>query len=195
MRIRNTAMSVAACTVVVTAVAACGSSGAPASAANSPPAVTHQPEHKPTKTTSPIPRSRPREQLDASSSQTAALYAPYQQCLAEHVARGQINSSHVHKGVPRWKTASPVALKACLPYKPLPPWQYDPANPKALGFAEQVAACLHRHGVRYADVDDPAGADEIGIALGGSQNDPTSITLGLRYTPICEEQVVRAGGS
>jgi hypothetical protein len=198
MRNRRSAMVVAACTVIAAAAAGCGSSGGQSAAAvptattSSRPAqhvhaiVTHR---RARSKLPPAPRSRPREQLDESSSQLQALDAPYDQCLAAHAP----HSSH-YRDVPRYKLAGPAAMRACLPYKPLPPWQYDSANPKALGFVEKVVACLHQHGVRYAQVTNPAGAGRIEIALGGAGNDQTSILKGMTDIPVCDQLVLRSQG-
>lgn len=212
--IRETALAMTACGMFAGALAGCGS-GAPASAAASTtrpartrPAVSghaqmqrasrpsSERDHRPAQTASsapPPPRSRPREQLDATSSQLEALYAPYDSCLARHVSPSEIKrfaGHHIH--ILPYKMAGPAGLKACLPYKPLPPWQYDPTNPKALGFVEQVVACLHQNGVRYAQVIDRAGVGEIEISLGGSHNDSSSVSKGMADIPMCDQKVLRA---
>jgi hypothetical protein len=124
--------------------------------------------------------SRPRERLDETPAQIDALYAPWNQCLAAHGAK-----AHTAQ-------AGPAARAACVNLQPLPPWQYDPANPNALGFVQRVVACLHQHGVQYAQVQNSPGDDRIAIALGGPQNDQTSISRGLQLIPVCNEQVLHA---
>jgi len=79
--------------------------------------------------------------------------------------------------------------------KPLPPWQYDPANPKAMGFVQRVVACLHQHGVKYAQVQNSPGEVEIGLTLGGPQNDQASISEGAQLIPVCDQQVLRENAS
>jgi hypothetical protein len=125
--------------------------------------------------------SRPRERLDEGTSQIEALYASWNQCLAAHGAG---------KGARVAQAVETAAQAACAHLQPLPPWQYDPANPKALGFVQQVVACLHQHGVKYAQVQNPPGQGRIEIALGGPQNDQASITGGLQLIPTCDQQVL-----
>jgi len=121
-----------------------------------------------------------------TTSQTDALYVSYNQCLAAH---GFDKSSKAKRPTLAEYAA---AQAACVQLDPLPPWQYDPANPKALGFVQQVVACLHQHGVRYAQVVNGAQAgQQISIALGGPQNDQASITNGLDLIPTCNQQVLR----
>jgi hypothetical protein len=126
--------------------------------------------------------SRPRERLDETPSQTEALYAPWNQCLTAHGAG---------RGDKPTQAVQTAAQAACAHLDPLPPWQYDPANPKAMGFVQQVVACLHQHGVQYAQVQNPPGQGRIEIALGGPQNDQASISAGLELIPTCDQQVLR----
>lgn len=207
MTIRAATLTLTACAMTAGALAGCGSgaqasTGAPAARpADTPPTVARQAQtatthpntrrHQPAQ--APPPRSRPREQLDASSSQLQALYVPYDRCLAQHVTPSEAErfaNHHIH--IPPYKMAGPAALRACLPYKPLPPWQYDPSNPKALGFVEQVVVCLHQSGIRYAQVINRPGVDEIEIALGGPHNDTSSISEGMNDIPICDQKVLKA---
>lgn len=130
---------------------------------------------------------RPRERLDETHSQADAMVAPWEQCMT------------AHGGSQKGKLATPAvqnaATAACAHLMPLPPWQYDPANPQALGFVQQVVACLHQHGVRYAQVQNPPGQGEIEIALGGPQNDQASINDGLQLIPTCNQQALRETAS
>ncbi len=212
MRIHHLARAAAACAIVAAATAGCeasagrttstlaaGPAAKPATqSATEPGTVTAHPEphrHWRKPAAPPVPRTRPREQLDESNSQLNALYAPYYQCLSQHQSAALVReyrARHIHTEA--WKMVGPAGLRACLPYKPLPPWQYDPANPKALGFVEQVVACLHRHGVLYAQVTDSRSSSAIGIALGGAQNDQRSVSLGLQDIPICDQEVLQAQG-
>jgi len=132
--------------------------------------------------------SQPRERLDESTSQIEALYAPWNQCITAHGAG---------KGAKPTQAVETAAQAACTQLKPLPPWQYDPANPKAMGFVQRVVACLHQDGVHYAQVQNPPGQGRIEIALGGPQNDQASISEGLQLIPACDQQVLRgnAGGA
>lgn len=141
--------------------------------------------------------SRPRERLDESTSQLEALDAPWNKCLAAHGASGKVSG----KGTSGMSAAvvppsvEAAAEAACANLKPLPPWQYDPANPQAMGFVQQVVACLHQHGVKYAQVQNPPGQGRIEIALGGPQNDQASIIEGLQLIPTCDQQVLRENAS
>jgi hypothetical protein len=88
-----------------------------------------------------------------------------------------------------------AAQAACANLVPLPPWQYDPANPQAMGFVQRVVACLHQHGIHYAQVVKPSGQGQIGIALGGPRNDQASITGGMQLIPTRDQQVLREKAS
>ncbi len=173
----------------VAALPASATSGAPSgtSAASGTPSGTSASAGAPAS-------SLPRERLDESAAQLQALYAPWGQCLAAHGAG---------KSARPTVAVENAAQAACAPEQPLPPWQYDPANPKAMGFVQQVVACLHQHGVRYAQVETPSEMQNqsgqggrIGIALGGPQNDQPSIINGMNLIPTCDQQVLResAGG-
>lgn len=180
----------AALALVAVAAASCSAGGHGPQVAELPASTPGQAGATgPATATRSVPPSgataRPREQLDESPSQLQALLAPYDQCLAAHGGKG--NSG------PITPTAEAAAEAACINFDPLPPWQYDPANPKAMGFVQQVVACLHQHGVRFAQVTDPPGQDRIEIALGGPQNDQTSISKGMNLIPTCNQQVLQAG--
>ena len=172
--------------VLVVAAAACSAAGHSPRVAVLPTSTARR---SGATATSAVPSTgataRPREQLDESPSQLQALLEPYDQCLAAHGGK--------RKSGPTSPAAEAAAEAACINLDPLPPWQYDPANPKAMGFVQQVVACLHQHGVRYAQVTDPPGQDMIEIALGGPQNDQTSISKGMDLIPTCNQQVLQAG--
>jgi hypothetical protein len=160
-----------------TSTASSGSPGASTASSGSPGASA---------SASATTSSRPRERLDASPSQLEALYAPWNHCMDLH------GGGKRDKPTPAAETA---AAAACLQVDPLPPWQYDPANPKAMGFVQRVVACLHQHGVRYAQVLNTPGEGRIDIALGGPQNDSASIGAGLDLIPTCDQQVLRENAS
>jgi hypothetical protein len=46
-----------------------------------------------------------------------------------------------------------------------------------------VVTCLKGKGIRYVELVDD------GYALGGPQNDSTSITRGMELAPVCEREV------
>ena len=176
--------------VVVVAAAACSAGGhSPPVAALPTSTAGRAGATSPATATPSVPSTavtaRPREQLDESPSQIQALLEPYNQCVAAHGGKGTSGSTS--------PAAEAAAEAACINFDPLPPWQYDPANPKAMGFVQQVVACLHQHGVHFAQVTDPPGQDRIEIALGGPQNDQTSISKGMDLIPTCNQQVLQAG--
>jgi hypothetical protein len=134
---------------------------------------------------------RPRERLDTTPEEFEAMLGPYNKCMREH--------GGAPKGDPGGNGSGPVAKPAtkaqmdkyeaanrvCEPqYYPLPPWEKDPANPESRDFARLVVKCLKAKGVKYVEVAD----DGISIALGGDQNDPRSISLGLDKGPECDRQ-------
>ena len=133
---------------------------------------------------------RPRERLDTTSEEFEAMLAPYNKCMGEH---GGLFKGKGAAGPPVAKPASQkdeakyeAANKICEPqYYPLPPWEKDPANPEARDFAVATVKCLKAKGVKYVEVSD----DGISIALGGDQNDPRSISMGMDLIPECERKI------
>jgi hypothetical protein len=127
---------------------------------------------------------RPRERIDMTSDERDALQVPYHKCLKSH----GLSDLDAKKAEDAGKTGGPAADAAryCEEhYLPLPPWEQDPANPEARDFAVAVVKCLKSKGVKKVEVD----ADGISIALGGDDNDPRSISMGLDLEPQCERQV------
>ncbi len=172
--------------VAVLALAACSSppkAAAPevASLASPSAAVSASPQTQ-----------RPRERLDTTSEEYLAMLAPYNKCMVE---QGAMSKAALAKGaVPKPASAKDVAKydeanRICEPqYFPLPPWEKDPANPEAKDFARDVVKCLKNKGVEYVEVSD----DGISIALGGDDNDPKSISLGMDLIPGCERATAAA---
>jgi hypothetical protein len=139
------------------------------------------------------PASRPRERLDMTSEESEELFQPYNQCLTDH---------GVGKGVPQGDgtgQAAPVdvpsaedeaaADAACIGKKPLPPWEYDVANPESADFVHAVVQCLRDKGVKFVD-EEPAtpGEDRRVISFGGPDNDSESISKGLNFVGACEKE-------
>jgi hypothetical protein len=129
---------------------------------------------------------RPRERLDMTPEDLDALYAVYDQCMGQfgldkkgQVASGQAGMQPVKEDVDK-------ARKACDSKDPLPPWEKDANNPEALDFAARVVQCLRGKGVRYVEVYNEPGAEAVGYAFGGPNNDAASITLGLEHVKECE---------
>ncbi|WKU06983.1 hypothetical protein [Micromonospora sp. HUAS LYJ1] len=136
----------------------------------------------PTLTASATPpqAERPRERLDDTPEDKKERLKPYMKCLTEH---GVDITKRRSDGTGAEGTSA--ASKACEHLMPLPPWEFDPANPEAKDFARDVVQCLKGKGVRYVEV----GADGTGWAFGGKNNDSESISKGLKYSPACEREV------
>ena len=126
---------------------------------------------------------RPRERIDGTAEDFEALLKPYEQCMTRHGlgTKGQRASD----GAKPADKVTKAADKECQPLYPLPPWEMDPANPKAKDFARDVVKCLKAKGVKYVEVN----ADGPGWSFGGPQNDQKSITKGLEFSPACEREV------
>ncbi|MCU1387364.1 MAG: hypothetical protein JWL72_702, partial [Ilumatobacteraceae bacterium] len=60
----------------------------------------------------------PRERLDMTDDDRAALYQPYNQCLADN---GVTSDDQLVA-----KQQADVVTQTCQPLYPLPPWEYDP---------------------------------------------------------------------
>jgi hypothetical protein len=108
----------------------------------------------------------------------AALYQPYNQCLADN---GVTSDDQLEA-----KQQADVVTQTCQPLYPLPPWEYDPNNPDARDFVDAVINCLRDKGVRYVEAEDDPSATRINIAFGGPDNDRDSITKGLQFLPTCQ---------
>ncbi|GIF23940.1 hypothetical protein Ate02nite_66700 [Paractinoplanes tereljensis] len=135
---------------------------------------------------------RPRERLDTTPEEFEAMLGPYNKCMKEHgySPKGEPNGgTGARPATDKEKESSDEANRICEPqFYPLPPWEKDPANPESRDFARDVVKCLKKKGIKYVEVSD----DGISIALGGEQNDPTSISRGLDLAPECERTVAAA---
>jgi hypothetical protein len=187
MSLRSSAPHAVAAVFIAIAAVGCSSAGSQPQVAALPTSAASGNSPSASASAGTPTGGRPRERLDETPSQADALVAPWNQCMT------------AHGGSQKGKLATPAvqnaALAACTHLMPLPPWQEDPANPKALGFVQRVVACLHQHGVRYAQVQNPPGQGEIEIALGGPQNDQSSINDGLQLIPTCNQQALRETAS
>jgi hypothetical protein len=164
--------------VVLAAVSACGKPGADA------PQVATLASASPAAASPSAGPQRPRERIDMTSDERDALQVPYRKCLKSH----GLSDLDAKKAEDAAKAGGPAADAARFceeHYLPLPPWEQDPANPEARDFAVAVVKCLKSKGVRKVEVD----PDGISIALGGDDNDPRSISMGLDLEPACERQV------
>jgi hypothetical protein len=136
--------------------------------------------------TSAAQEQRPRLRLDMTSEDTDALYAAYDRCLGQFGLDKQSQVAAHKTGALPPKEELDKALKACESKDPLPPWEKDANNPEAVDFANRVVQCLRGKGVRYVEVYNEPGADQVSFALGGPNNDAASITLGLEHAKECE---------
>lgn len=127
---------------------------------------------------------RPRERVDMTNDELNALYTAYNQCLA-------VNGYDKRKNGPD-QAALTKAQAACVSKDPLPPWELDASNPHGEDFVHAVVQCLRTKGVQYVQEEPPQGG-RWSFSFGGPQNDPTSISKGLQYTPDCEKQVAAQG--
>jgi hypothetical protein len=137
---------------------------------------------------------RPRERLDMSDADFDAVMAPYRNCMAEHGVdeRGgpvkDMSENEKPVAVPQSaadKKKYDRADSACRStFYPLPPWEYDPANPESKDFVRDVVTCLKRKGVKYVEAE-PDGV----FSFGGRDNHAESISKGLEFTPACEREV------
>ena len=135
-------------------------------------------------------QDRPRLKLNMTQQDWDVALAPYNKCLLAHGLTGdggKIGLPQVRAGQQALVTE---AQDACAALFPLPAWENDPKNPDALDFNRRVVACLHAKGVQQVEVDTVTdhGFQEFELAFGGPDNDPQSITLGLRYVQSCQQQ-------
>ncbi len=130
----------------------------------------------------PDPDGRPREPLNATNAQEAALYNPYYACL------------RAHNYVDQFSTSARLAVVAkCEHLEPLPAWQVDPANPQARAFVGRTVTCLEARGYHARAVlvtSDPIGAPSWFIDYTPNR---------LNYTPVrptaaqdaCQQQALK----
>lgn len=134
----------------------------------------------PAASATPTQAERPRERLDDTPEDQKERLKPYVKCMSDHgVDIAKLRSDGTGSN------GASEASKACEHLMPLPPWEFDPANPEAKDFARDVVKCLKGKGVRYVEV----GSDGTGWAFGGKNNDADSISKGLKYSPACEREV------
>ena len=137
--------------------------------------------------------SRPRERLDMTNEELSALGEAYDRCLADHgygpKPGGQGGGDTPVVGQPPDESKRAGAEAACLDKKPLPPWEYDIANPESADFVHAVVQCLRDKGVRYVD-EEPLtpGEDRRVLSFGGPNNDSESISKGLALIGVCEKE-------
>lgn len=134
--------------------------------------------------------SRPRERLDMTNDEAVEMHEAYGRCLADNGYAGKSGGGEGAAVAPvPDESKLPAAEAACIGKKPLPPWEYDTANPESSDFVHAVVQCLRDKGVRYVEESplDP-GDDRRALALGGENNDQESITKGMDLIPTCEKE-------
>ncbi|MFF5075628.1 hypothetical protein ACFY36_01140 [Actinoplanes sp. NPDC000266] len=184
--------------VVAVALSALTACDKPAEETNTAKVATLVSPSAPASAASPKAQ-RPRERLDTTPEEFEALLGPYNKCMYDHggMAKGSTVAQERKKaqagpaGVSGTQTEKfEAANKICEPqYYPLPPWEKDPANPEAKDFARETVKCLKQKGVEYVEISE----DGLSIALGGDQNDPKSISMGLDLIPGCERDIAAKG--
>jgi hypothetical protein len=168
---------------VVLGSAACSSPAADPAPAGKPEVATLRSAGAVTPSATAAAAQPPRERIDGTDADFEALIKPYQQCMTRH-GLGEKGQRLSDSAMPNKKVAD-AAEKDCRPLYPLPPWELDPANPKAKDFARDVVKCLKGKGIRYVEVN----PDGPGWSLGGPQNDAKSISKGMDLSPVCEREV------
>ena len=158
------------------------SSPAPKKPAGQPDVATLRSAGPVTPSPSPSAAQPPRERIDGTAADFEVLVKPYRECMTRH-GLGEKGQRLSDSAMPNRKVAD-AAEKDCKPLYPLPPWELDPANPKAKDFARDVVTCLKHKGVRYVEVN----PDGPGWSLGGPQNDQKSISKGMDLSPACERE-------
>ena len=180
---RLCSMALVAAVVVLGGSACSSSSGAGQSQAGQPQVATLQ-SAGPSSAPSSAAAQAPRQRLDDTYAEDVALQKPYDDCMKRH----GLGPKGLLLGTDRKEPSQAVAdaaKKECNPLIPLPPWEFDPANPEAKDFARAVVQCLKGKGVKYVEVN----PDGPGWAFGGPQNDAQSISKGMDLSPECEREV------
>jgi hypothetical protein len=133
---------------------------------------------------------RPRERLDMTAAEEAALNEPYESCMAKN-GLGSKDAAAKQQSDSKTKSSPAEARAAeaeCDKLLPLPPWEMDRNNPDARDFMQRVVDCLHSKGVKYADVVDDPTSNSLSYSLGGVNNDEKSITLGMSLGEVCRDK-------
>jgi hypothetical protein len=132
---------------------------------------------------------RPRERLDTTPEEYEALLEPYNECVRGQGAKPKSDWTKNERPGKAAIDKLVAADRYCGPlFTPLPPWEKDPANPKAKDFAHEVVKCLKNRGVREVEVGDNGVDIELGGPMGGD-----SIRKGMDLMPECEQKVAAGG--
>jgi hypothetical protein len=151
---------------------------------SAPPSVTVS--------STPPAASRPRERLDMTVDEINEMYETYDNCLGEHgLPKGKADRGDTGPAQDQRpdRGNEAAAEAACVGQEPLPPWEYDTANPESADFVHGVVQCLRAKGVKYVD-EEPAtpGENRRVISFGGPNNDSDSISKGLNLIGSCEKE-------
>jgi hypothetical protein len=181
-RVRKAALVFAA--VIVAVTAGCDSGGAK-TGQGQPDVATLQTAAAASPTASASPTAEaPRYRLDDTDADTDAKLKPYDDCLKEH---GLDVPAIRQKRKPKTSDAvRDAAIKACEPLNPLPPWELDPANPKARDFTYAVVKCLKAKGV---DVE--LSPDGLSYGYTGSTENSVSVEKDMNLARDCQREVAK----
>jgi len=180
---RLRSMALVAAVVALGCTACASSSGNGKSQAAQPEVATLQ-SAGPSAAPASAAAQAPRQRLDDTNAEDLALQKPYDDCMKRHGLSPKGLLLGGGRTAPSQAVAD-AAKKECNPLIPLPPWEFDPANPEAKDFARAVVQCLKAKGVKYVEVN----PDGPGWAFGGPQNDAQSISKGMDLSPECEREV------
>lgn len=146
----------------------------------------------PSVSSTPPTASRPRERLDMTVDELHELTNAYHRCLTDNGFEISTEAKEAAAaGAHPDESKRAAAEAACLGKKPLPPWEYDQANPESADFVHAVVQCLRDKGVRYVEESGPSEEGRRGVSLGGPDNDSDSISKGLNLLPTCEKEQAR----
>lgn len=126
-----------------------------------------------------------RERLDMTEAERTHLYDVYAACMKDHDV--DLSTERALEGREGQSPRITDALAACQNKRPLPPWELDPQNPKAIAFGRSVVACLREKGVEYVDLE--VGTEMVMLSFGRPGDDSGSVSKGLELTPECQREV------
>ena len=129
-----------------------------------------------------------RERLDMTDEEGEAAWRPRDRCIADHTSAPPSASEDGDGASSAAAGDAEGAAEAeviCSRLSPLPPWELDAQNPDALAFVQRVVDCLREQGVREVEIGEADQFGRISIALGGENNDSSSISLGMQHMDAC----------
>lgn len=134
-----------------------------------------------------VEESRPRLRLDMTPEETDELYRVYSQCLADN----GFDKQNIPPGTVPDVDTEKRAAAACVSKDPLPPWEYDVANPEAEDFMHQLVQCLRGKGVNAQIVPPQAGEERWSVSFPGGPEDSESVGNALDANAECERELAR----